>query len=395
MIKILFCLQTMVCGGVEKELITILKRFDRSIYNLSLLLLYEQDIEMKKLIPEDVKIVNLNIDKQYYCEGFLGIVKSRVKRGEIAKAAKLIFGKILKNGATPAIIKLDDIPQISEEFDYAVCYHMHSPIVLRYVADSVNARYKIAWIHNDFLTTRYRIDKYDNWLKKYNVFIAVSNQLKEEFQIRCPQYSNIITVVHNIVDAVEIKKKAVNFSGVERNFLNDRNIKIVTVGRFVEQKGFDIAIRACKELVEQRIPITWYAIGYGKDEMYLKKMIVQEKIENNFVILGRKENPYPYMAKADFYVQPSRHEGFVITIAEAKVLHKAIVCTDFAGAREQIENGINGIILSESTAECLSCELKKLINNPALVERFTKKLEDCRNDNEWNKIENVFRRGGL
>ena len=69
MIKILFCLQTMVCGGVEKELITILKRFDRSIYNLSLLLLYEQDIEMKKLIPEDVKIVNLNIDKQYYCEG--------------------------------------------------------------------------------------------------------------------------------------------------------------------------------------------------------------------------------------------------------------------------------------------------------------------------------------
>ena len=81
--KILFCLQTMVCGGVEKELITILNRFNPQEYELSVLLFYSQDREMEKKIQSNVKLINLRIDKKYYCGSFKAVLQERIKKGEL------------------------------------------------------------------------------------------------------------------------------------------------------------------------------------------------------------------------------------------------------------------------------------------------------------------------
>lgn len=271
-----------------------------------------------------------------------------------------------------------------ENYDYAVCYHMHSPLVLRYVADKVNADKKIVWIHNDFKTTNFKVQSLVKWLDKYDLFVSVSKRLNEEFVELCPQYVSKAIIAYNVIDAEEIQFKSQNLENIEKFFLTDNRFKILTVGRFVEQKGFDLAIQALKLIVDQGLDISWYVIGYGKDENKMKNMIEENNLQEKFIILGRKVNPYPYMRNCDLYVQPSRHEGFGLTLAEAKVLNKYIICTNFAGADEQIKCSVNGEIVPDFTPETIAKYIIEYIKSP----RFSKNMDE---NNNWEVIFNIFK----
>ena len=388
--KILFCLQTMVVGGVEKELITIMKKFDTTKYEISLLLLYKQDEEILKTIPNNIKVYCLDIDKNYYCSGLSTLVKSRLKKEKVFEPISLLLKKVFRIGATSANVNIEDMPNFDMAFDYAVCYHMHSPIMLRYVAKKVNAKTKIAWIHNDFTNTGYNIKAYEKCLETYDKIIAVSTKLKDEFISILPKLKEKTKVVFNIVDSEEIISKANIISGVEGSFLSDNKIKFLTVGRFATQKGFDIAIEVCKILVDKGIDISWYAIGYGDLENTLKELVKKHNLQNNFIILGKKENPYPYMKNCDVYVQPSRHEGYAITICEAKALKKFIIATNFAGIQDQIQDGYNGIILQSFDAMEIANQIQQLLANNQKIEEIKKNIAFESLEDGWLNIENVF-----
>lgn len=380
----------MVCGGVEKELITILNRFNPQEYDLTVLLFYTQDKEMEEKIPNFVRLINFQLDKKYYCGTFKDIVLERIKKGKMAEATKIVTKRIVKGISFPVNVSLDKIRVLKEEYDYAVCYHMHSPLVLKYVAEKVRAKIKYAWIHNDFITTGFPIAQYDAWLQRYNAFFGVSKQITSEFRNICSNCSNRAFTLPNIVDEKEILLKAEDFSSLDRGFETDKNFRIVTVGRFVEQKGFDLAIKATSILKKQGLKFTWYAIGYGKDESLMKTLIDEYDVSDCFTILGRKENPYPYMKLADLYVQPSRHEGYGITIAEAKVLKKIIVCTNFAGASEQLINKETGIIVDIFSAEKIAEAISPFISDSNYKDRFQCKINSIVYQDNWDAIQEVF-----
>lgn len=388
--KILFCLQTMVCGGVEKELITILNRFNPQEYELSVLLFYSQDREMEKKIPSNVKLINLQIDKKYYCGSFKTVLQERIKKGELIEAVKIAKNRVCKGISAPVSISLNKITTPKELYDYAVCYHMHSPIILKYVAEKIKAKKKYVWIHNDFVTTGFPITQYDSWLKEYHAVFGVSERLTSEFQELCPACCNRAFTLHNIVDKEDILSKAQDTSLLDQDFAQDKKFRIVTVGRFVEQKGFDLAIQAASILKEQGIDFTWYAIGYGKDENLMKSLINECNVKDCFIILGRKDNPYPYMKMSDLYVQPSRHEGFGITVAEAKVLRRIIICTDFAGASEQLENNQTGIIVDVFSAENIAKAILPFIVDCEYKNDFQHKIDVAIYEDGWKAIQEVF-----
>jgi glycosyltransferase involved in cell wall biosynthesis len=387
--KLLFCLQTMVFGGVETELITIMKRFDRTKYDLTVLIFYEQDEKMLKKLPDDVKIINLNIDKQYYCSNTGALIKARCKKGHIFAAANIAMKKLFGK-PTPLGVSLKKLPTPNEEYDYAICYHMHSPLVLRYVAEKIRAKKKLAWIHNDFSTTRYAIAQYKKSLLCYNKIIAVSKRLREEFLERNPDFSEKTIVVNNIVDDAAILRKSLKTADLDERFQKDEGIKLLTVGRLVEQKGFDLAVKACKILVDKGLPITWYAIGYGVEKENIEKLIQELGLEERFILLGRKDNPFPYMALADLYVQPSRHEGWGLALQEAKIFQKVIVCTNFAGALEQIENEKNGVIVDEITPWAISLAVERLLKDEEFLQKIKIGAGQNGQDDGWQKIEAVF-----
>lgn len=371
----------MVMGGVEKELITILKKFDQSEYEIEVLLFYESDHNITKQIPHGVKLTILDSDRNYWFGNLKKTVMTRLARGHFCEAF-LVAGKTaFSGGASSAHIRLDGIEAPMCEYDVAVCYHMHSPVVLRYVAERVSAKRKIAWIHNDFSTTGFQVRAYIKDLKQYDAFAAVSDRLRAEFVSICPEFENKTKTIHNIVDEEEIHKKATEEP--DEPFRSDDRIKLVTVGRYVEQKGYDLAISACRLLLDSGYDIAWYAIGWGPDEEKMWRQVKDERLENNFFILGRKENPYPYIAGSDVYVQPSRHEGYAVTICEALALGKKIVATDFAGAREQIEDGVTGFIADSFSPNSIKDKIVSALNHKELVISST-------NESDWNKIESVF-----
>lgn len=388
--KILFCIQTMVRGGVEKELITILKKLNRVSYNVTVLIFYEEDPFIIKEIPTWIKVVNLKIDKKYYCSDFYTMIKLRLEKGKILEAGDILIKRFLNIGTVHSNQDISAIPLLDEMFDLAVCYHIHSPLMLRYVAERIQANKKIGWIHNDFETTGYPIQKLKNYLSYYDEIVAVSNRVGEEFKSRCPEMAFKLSVAQNVLDEDEIIEKSKE-KILDEKFFGDKRIKILTIGRFTVQKGIDSAIEICNRLKSKHYDFCWYIIGWGEEEDNYKQLIKKFSLEESVIILGKKVNPYPYIANCDVYVQPSRHEAWGLVVQEARILNRPIVCTNFAGANEQIINGITGYIVPTNDLEELENKIILLINNEEERRRLSEELrKEMRNLSQFKKIIEKF-----
>ena len=97
-------------------------------------------------------------------------------------------------------------------------------------------------------------------------------------------------------------------------------------------------------------------VGEGEMRPAIEGRIRELGLDQNVHLLGLKENPYTYMANADIYVQTSSFEGFGMTIAEAKILQRPVVSTNFDIVHDQIIDRKNGLIAEmtpESVANCI------------------------------------------
>ena len=98
--------------------------------------------------------------------------------------------------------------------------------------------------------------------------------------------------------------------------------------------------------------VYWYIIGYGVEEELIRKRIQESGMEDYVILLGKKDNPYPYIKACDIYVQPSRYEGKSVTVREAQMLGKPVVVTNYKTATSQIKDGIDGVIVPMDNSGC-------------------------------------------
>jgi glycosyltransferase involved in cell wall biosynthesis len=132
----------------------------------------------------------------------------------------------------------------------------------------------------------------------------------------------------------------------------DGVIQMLSVGRFTEAKNFDNVPDICRRILNAGVPVRWYLIGYGGDETLIRLRIAEAGMEKHVIILGKKDNPYPYMLACDIYVQPSRYEGCPVTIQEAQTLGKPVIATAFPTVKSAIQDGVNGVIVPLDNEEC-------------------------------------------
>ena len=137
--------------------------------------------------------------------------------------------------------------------------------------------------------------------------------------------------------------------------------------------GSEMCIRdrvyALKELVNHGFDVNWYILGDGPEYQTLAALAVKEGVDSRFHLLGAVDNPYPYYKAADIYVHATRFEGKSIAIQEAQVLGCAIIASDCSGNREQINDGVDGILCGFTPAG-IADGIEKLITNPALATKF-------------------------
>lgn len=166
---------------------------------------------------------------------------------------------------------------------------------------------------------------------------------------------------------------------------------LLSIGRFCEAKNYDNVPDICKRITEKGIDVKWYIIGYGDDTLIRQKK-KDAGMENHVVILGKRDNPYPYIKACDIYVQPSRYEGKSVTVREAQMLCKPVVVTNYPTASSQIKNGVDGIIVPMDNDGCAK-GLAKVILDKDMQKRLTDylKTHDYGNESEVEKIYQLLR----
>lgn len=398
--KILFVINSLTIGGSEKSLVSLLNLIDYSKYDVDLMM-FKSGKEFDKYIPDQVKV--LEEPKYYkYISGNKKIdisIRERIKysicRYKTSIALRVNSKRRQSINSEQVLYKnhKNVMECINENYDIAIAYSQGMPTY--FIIDNVKAKKKIAWINCDYATTIYDKEFDYNYYKEIDKIIVVSQTIKESIINLRPDYKNKLEVILDIVDPYLINKMSIEENEIKKS--NDF-INILTVGRLViHHKGYDLAIEAAKKLKDRGYNFKWYVIGEGPDRKEIENMISRNGLNNSFILLGKRDNPYPYMRSCDIYVQPSRKEGFGLTAIEAKILKKAMVCTNFNTAKELINDKVDGLIVN--------------INSNDLCEGIVKYIEDnefknniCKNLNntesyssikEMDKIYNLFKFNNL
>ncbi|WP_440603786.1 glycosyltransferase [Bacillus sp. GB_SG_008] len=392
--RIIFVIINMNVGGTEKALLNMIAEIPKDKYDITILMLEEHG-EFLNSIPSKVHVEYLkgyrNI-KEILNEPPHIVSLDFLKKGRVIKALNIVFlhllSKFMKDRSIFFKYVLRDYPVIDNEHDVAVAYAGPMDFISYFVVNKIAAKKKVQWVHFDITKISFNKIFSSKIYNKFNKIFVVSGEARSKLINTIPSLKNKTEVFSNIVSPNLIYNQAKEGKGFDDTFTG---LRILTVGRLTNEKGQELAIRVLAKLIYDGYKVKWYCVGEGASRKKYEKLIEEYHLKDKFVLLGSDANPYPYMKQCDIYVQPSRHEGYCITLAEARCLHKAIVTTNFTGAKEQIKDGKTGLIVNVDENDIYKA-VKKLINNHDLCEYFSGNLatENFDTTFEMKKLYELF-----
>lgn len=374
---LLLAIHYLELGGAERSLVGLLRALDYSKVKVDLFV-YSHRGELMKEIPKDVNLLPEIPDyaqierplKDVLKDGYLRLFLARIKakwqfaqyrKKNHPKDGSAIFSYVAKN-VTPLLPPINP----EKEYDLAISFLAPHDIVL----EKVRARKKACWIHTDYTKVDVNPDIELPVWSKYDHIAAVSEDVAEAFNKRFSSLHEKVEVVPNIIDAKHIREQADAMDVNAEVPRGDGVILLLSVGRFTEAKNFDNVPDICRRILEAGVPVRWYLIGYGGDESLIRQRIAEASMEKHVIILGKKDNPYPYMQACDVYVQPSRYEGCPVTIQEAQALGKPVIATAFPTVKSAIQDGVNGVIVPLDNVGCAQ-GIVRVLRNADLQKRIS------------------------
>lgn len=396
--KIFIIHSNMEIGGAETSLLGLLKSIDYENYEVDLLLLNPVG-ELMDMIPKQVRIL------REYSEyrNLLLPIKDVIKNKKIRISIERLRGKLKANRENKKLNNTGDLCYLTKEYSHKYAIKSLPNIKGKYdlgisfidphyiLEKKVHAKVKLGWLHTDF--SRINVNKEDD-IKMWNgcdYIVSVSDSCKNAFDNKYPNLQDKSIVIENILPLEYVKKQA-DAIDISNEILKDGDvINICSIGRFSDQKNFDNVPNIAKQIINQGYKIKWFIIGYGVDENLIRRKIKEENVTNNVIVLGKKDNPYPYLKACDIYVQPSRYEGKAVTVREAQMLNKPVIITNFATSDSQLKNGVDGIIVPMDNEGCAK-GIISVINDVNLRNRFIQgtRENDYSNKSEIDKIYNLI-----
>lgn len=347
--SILFMLINMNIGGTEKALINMLNELQKEKYKVTVLLLEKYGGFLNQ-IPDWVEVKYLDEYKnlkKYINEPPIKSVKELLIKKEYINAFNFFLSysisKLKDDISYHYKYLLTDVSDLEEEYDIAVAYAGPMDFITYFIANKIRAKKRVQWIHFDISKIGFNKRFAEKMYSKFDKIFVVSEEGKNKLNRLIPSLSDKTEVFFNIISSTFIKNMAENEKGFNDNY---NGIRILTVGRLSREKGQDITISVLEKLIKQGYEVRWYCIGEGNMKKELEDMVKNKNLQENYILLGSKRNPYPFMKECDIYVQSSRHEGYCITLAEARCFNNSIITTNFTGANEQIRNEKTGLIVN-------------------------------------------------
>ncbi len=359
-------------GGAERSLIGLLDALDPAEWDVELFLLRHEG-ELMRDIPSHVRLlpavpaytVLARPMKDTLLEGHVLLTAARM----LGKTAAGIYAK--KHGHTDSGVSLEYshkftcplMPEIAPEKTYDLAISFLTPHY--FVAQKVRAKKKLAWIHTDYSRVQVDVASETKMWDAYDHIVSISDAVTESFLQTFPGLSAKIVLIENILPEKLIRRQAEAFS-VEAE-MTAKGIRLLSIGRYCTAKNFDNVPDICARLVRAGLDVYWYIIGFGGDEALIHRKIVEAGMQERVILLGKKENPYPYIRACDLYAQPSRYEGKSVTVREAQMLGKPVVITRYATSASQLEDGVDGVIVPMDN-QCCAAGIEALLRDPDRME---------------------------
>lgn len=357
-------------GGAEKSLISLLYELDSEKYEIDLYLFQHQGKWLSKL-PANIHLLPKPIKYKYFDSSFYTTMVENLKKGNF----RLIIDRIrfTLNNATqkPPAVKeqinwkfiKNHIESPLQKYDVAFGFLEKTPNY--FVIDKVMAHKKILSVMTDYKELQMDRNIDVQYFEKANAITVLSEESKATLEEVFPEFSNKIILLENMISEREILALAQE----EISDFSKKELTIVSVGRLVESKIHEIGVEVMKILKDKNLNFKWLILGEGNRRKLIEDKIKEYSLENYILLLGEKDNPYPYINKADIFLHLSKFEGYGIVIAEARILKKCIVLNDFTTAATHIKNGFDGVIVPLDS-EKIANEIEKLILDKNLRRKY-------------------------
>ena len=343
--KLLFVIESLVAAGAERSLISLLTALDYSRFDVDLQLFrYGGDLE--QFLP---KQVNLLPPFDYTLFAEKSIWKQLLSLDIRKTARRFLYSILIRMGKSTHADKAriywktigGFLPEKESRYDSAIAYSQGIPTF--YVVDKVRADKKLAWVNVGYSLSKKNHSFQSAFYDKIQHIVCVSETAKAIFDEGFPSCRSRTLVIRDRIDSSLIRKLSKEYSVA----LGGDVPAILTVARFAPQKGYDLSLKACRILKDRGIRFRWYAIGRGPLRREMERFVQENHLQDHFAFLGTFANPYPYFKAAKLYVQTSRHEGFGLSIAEARVLGIPVVTTEYDSVWQQMVQGKNGLVVPQ------------------------------------------------
>lgn len=388
--KIFVMSHALELGGAERSLVGLLNALNPEIWDIDLFLL-RHDGELMNAVPD---YVNLLPQVPAYTV-LARPMKDTLREGHLLLTGARLVGKLAaqrytrKHKYTDSVVSLEYshkytcpfMPRIQSQKEYDLAISFLTPHY--FVTQKVNAKVKAAWIHTDYSQVQVDVPSEITMWDAYDHVVSISDAVTDGFLKVFPSLKEKVVLIENILPEKLISMQAAE-PVCDMQCAADEKI-LLSVGRFSHAKNFDNVPLICKKILDLGVNVKWYLIGYGGDESLIRKSITEAGVDDHVITLGKKSNPYPYIAACDLYVQPSRYEGKCVAVREAQMLGKPVVITRYATSTSQLEDGVDGVIVPMDNEGCAK-GIAALLRDP---ERMHRLADACRQRDYTNAQEVV------
>ena len=294
-------------GGEERVLLNVLKNLVELNYDVDLLITWNhgENNLFENEIPEKVNYKFLFDNYNGKNKLIKEIYRIRVKATYLKKVEKII-----KENKYDVIIDYSSNLLKYNNFDIKV------PV--------------FAWIHFSLTfgekLSADKIEKYKKQYKKYDKILAICDTMRDEFVEILGMEKNKVELVYNPIDLEAIRKKAENIDKKYENYL--KQDYFLQVSRLTEQKQPEHLVDIYYKLKQHGIKEKLYFIGNGEKVELIKQKIKEYKLENDVILLGQIENPYPFFKNAKLFVHTAKYEGLPTVLLESLAFGTPVVAYD-------------------------------------------------------------------
>lgn len=369
--KILFMINSLYGGGAEKIFQTVLDNFNYEKFDVTVYFLRNDKINYDIYNPKAKYKCLFGHDRVNSIWDLVMTLYDKIKGKSFLILPSSIFYRLFVRG----------------KYDVEIAFIEGESTKI--ISGSTNKKSKkIAWVHIDLHQNPWTdfiykgIEDESKHYQRFDEILCVSNSVKEAFISKYNINSQKVFTQYNPIDVEEIKKK----SEEKIDLLPSDKLRIISVGRLVDQKGFDRLLRVVKKLKDKNFDFELLILGDGEKRKELENYILTNHLEGVVKLLGFKKNPYAYMKQSDLLVCSSRSEGFSTVVTEGVVLGLPIVSTECAGIRELFGNEECGMIV-DNNEEALFNALSHIFAHPENLYKFR---ESSKKRGEFFSLERVM-----